>query len=235
MASDFAASSNYDFSASRTRAAGPAGVLDEEAPAFPTTPIYARKRKTSGFAGVSPAALIGGGAVVVALAGVVLAMSLAGPGEPDTVQMAEAPVAQSPAPMTPATSPADPALSDPMAMTPTESEAAPPPAAPVERVAAAEPRREARAPRVRPAAAPAAAASATDSAEDASAMLPAAPMPYVPEGEDAPAATPAAGAEPAAPATIAPAPLAVPPVNEAPAATPAPSAEPVLPDPTTTP
>ncbi|MFN3523709.1 MAG: hypothetical protein ACK4YQ_15785, partial [Phenylobacterium sp.] len=118
MGSDYAATFNHPGLAREQRRPTPAmSRLEDEPPEFPTTPIYARKRKAAGFAGASPAALIGGAVVLVALAGTVFALSWTGGSEP--TEVAAAPVAAAP----PAA--AAPAVNDPDQMTLAQAPAEP--------------------------------------------------------------------------------------------------------------
>lgn len=205
MSSDFITPNGYTFTtprASSTRIAPEIAATEETV--FPTTPIYARPRKASGFGGVSPAALLAGGVVAIALVSTVVALSWPGPdtsARSGPVVAPTLPVSTAPAhetqgiePMTDPTRAAPPSEAmSPMAPltanSPANSTLA---ATPAPRTASAAAERPTRIARARPAPAPA----AEQSGQDVSATLPAGPMPYTPsEGvsaaPSAPAPTPA--------------------------------------------
>jgi len=196
MTTDFVTPSTYTFNdrtaRPATRSARPVAPAADEAPAFPTTPIYARTRKAKSMGGVSPATIIGGGVVVAVFAAGIFAIALSG-GEPADLnaptEIAAAPMeptALAPAPETlsveeltsqsgqPVITEAESAAAQTAAQTTAARAAASAEPAPAARPAA---RRAAAAP-VTPAVAPPA---ADTSAEDAAAMLPDGPMPYVPD------------------------------------------------------
>lgn len=184
------------------RSSRAAEMLRDEAPVYPTTPIYARKSKASG---LPMPAIAGGGVALAAIAGVVVAVSWPGASEP--VEVAATPV-PTPAPMqaeAAAPAPMTPAASDEAPTGPTETSAA---AKPAQRKAAAPTPKAKPAPAKVARAKPApAAASASATSQDASALLPDGPMPYVPD-----ASTPApAAATPAEPSTAPSMPVTPPP------------------------
>lgn len=188
MTTDFVTPTTYTFNDAKTRStarrAQPITHAPDEAPAFPTTPIYARTRKSSAMGGASPASIIGGGVVLAVFAAGIFAISQAGSepaGLSEPTQIAAAPMA----PAAPLTAPVD---AGPPVMTEAESAAAEAAAqraaAPTDPAPAVKP--AATAPAAKPAtraavAIPAAPPAAAESAEDAAAMLPEGPMPYVPD------------------------------------------------------
>ncbi len=184
MSSDVITPNSFTFNIpgqSRRGRVDPTPVEAEaEAPVFPTTPIYARSRKSAGLGGVSTPVLLGGSVVALVLVGAAVAFSLRE--APATEPVGGSVVPMAVAPQAPPVGPTgDPTLAAPPseALAPLHESTLPPPraeASAAEPQARPETRPAARVARARPAPAPA--ASADEAASEASAVLPGGPVPY---------------------------------------------------------